>query len=123
MSPTWVPAGISLSPDGMTIDSNLTLTGTLNLPAGIIGNDALTDPVTGPVACGRGCAHCCTTFVSATVPEILHLANSVRNTMPRAARVMTLASCPAAMITSMPAWRDDPATERPMLAMAKYSKN
>jgi hypothetical protein len=38
-------AGIYLSPTGMTIDSNLALTGTLSLPAGIIGNDALTSPV------------------------------------------------------------------------------
>ena len=39
------PAGIHLSPAGMTIDSNLALTGTLSLPAGIIDNAALTSPV------------------------------------------------------------------------------
>ena len=38
-------AGIYLSPTGMTIDSNLALTGTLSLPNGIINNDALTSPV------------------------------------------------------------------------------
>lgn len=38
-------AGIRLSPAGMTIDSDLAITGTLSLPAGIIGNDALTSPV------------------------------------------------------------------------------
>ena len=38
-------AGIYLSPTGMTIDSNLAITGTLSLPAGIIDNDALANPV------------------------------------------------------------------------------
>jgi hypothetical protein len=34
--------------------------------------------VTGPVACAKGCALCCHTFVSATIPEILRLAEQVR---------------------------------------------
>lgn len=44
-------AGLSVSPDGLTVDSELLVTGstriegTLDLPAGIIGNDALTSPV------------------------------------------------------------------------------
>lgn len=38
-------AGISLDENGMTIDSALILTGTLSLPAGIIDNDALANPV------------------------------------------------------------------------------
>lgn len=44
-------AGIGVSPDGMRIDSGLTVTGntriegTLDLPAGIIGNEALSNPV------------------------------------------------------------------------------
>ena len=37
-------AGIYLTPAGMTIDSNLAITGTLSLPAGIIDNDALANP-------------------------------------------------------------------------------
>jgi Fe-S-cluster containining protein len=31
-----------------------------------------------PAACAKGCAHCCTTYVSATIPEILRLARAVR---------------------------------------------
>lgn len=42
--------------------------------------------VTGPVACARGCSHCCTTFVSATIPEVLRLARAVRANHGRAAR-------------------------------------
>lgn len=44
-------AGIEITPDGMRIDSELTVTGntriegTLDLPAGIIGNDALAHPI------------------------------------------------------------------------------
>ena len=34
--------------------------------------------VTGPVACAKGCHHCCHTFVSATIPEIFRLAEVVR---------------------------------------------
>lgn len=34
--------------------------------------------VTGPVACAQGCALCCHTFVSATIPEIFRLAEQVR---------------------------------------------
>lgn len=34
--------------------------------------------VTGPVACAKGCALCCHTFVSATIPEIFRLAEQVR---------------------------------------------
>ncbi|MHB1205367.1 MAG: YkgJ family cysteine cluster protein [Rhodospirillaceae bacterium] len=38
----------------------------------------LTAKVTGPVACAKGCHHCCHTYVSATIPEILRLAQVVR---------------------------------------------
>ena len=34
--------------------------------------------VIGPVACAKGCHHCCHTYVSATIPEILRLARVVR---------------------------------------------
>jgi hypothetical protein len=34
--------------------------------------------VTGPVACAKGCHHCCHTYVSATIPEILRFAQVVR---------------------------------------------
>ena len=43
--------------------------------------------VTGPVACARGCSHCCTTFVSATAPEVLRLARAVRGDAAKVARV------------------------------------
>lgn len=36
--------------------------------------------VTGPIACAKGCALCCHTFVSATIPEIFRLAEHVRST-------------------------------------------
>lgn len=41
-----------------------------------------------PVACAKGCAHCCTTFVSATIPEVLRLARSVRQNAPRKQRAV-----------------------------------
>ncbi|MBL8644927.1 MAG: hypothetical protein JNK21_13415 [Rhodospirillaceae bacterium] len=44
-----------------------------------------------PIACAKGCSHCCTTYVSATIPEILNLANSVRRTILRRERVMAAA--------------------------------
>jgi len=33
-----------------------------------------------PVACGKGCSHCCHTWVSATAPEILYIAKIIKNT-------------------------------------------
>jgi UTP-glucose-1-phosphate uridylyltransferase len=47
---------------------------------------------TPPIACSKGCMHCCTTYVSATIPEILHLANSVGRTIVRKERVMQAAA-------------------------------
>src|SRR5579871_4073796 len=38
-----------------------------------------------PVACKRGCSHCCYIWVSATAPEILHIAKQIR---PRGAEVV-----------------------------------
>lgn len=52
----------------------------------------MTDRVTGPVACGKGCSHCCNTFVSATIPEIFNLARSVRNTPVTTTRVHVAAA-------------------------------
>jgi hypothetical protein len=34
--------------------------------------------VTQPIACARGCSHCCTTYVSTTLPEVLRLAQGIR---------------------------------------------
>jgi len=39
------------------------------------------------IACGMGCAHCCTTAVSATIPEALYLAATLRGDIRRAARI------------------------------------
>jgi Fe-S-cluster containining protein len=44
-----------------------------------------------PIACSKGCSHCCTTYVSATIPEILNLANTVRRTIVRKERVLAAA--------------------------------
>ena len=43
--------------------------------------------VTGVVECARGCDHCCKTYVSATIPEILNLARAVRGKAVKTARV------------------------------------
>ena len=42
------------------------------------------DPGRHAVVCQKGCAHCCTNFVSASVPEILALAHVVRAQWPSA---------------------------------------
>lgn len=47
--------------------------------------------VTAPIACSKGCSYCCKTFVSATVPEVLNLAKSLRATPARVARVQEAA--------------------------------
>lgn len=41
-------------------------------------DSTLAAKVTGPVACAKGCNLCCHTFVSATIPEVLRLADLVR---------------------------------------------
>ena len=43
--------------------------------------------ITSPIACSKGCSYCCKTYVSATVPEILNLAKSLRASPARVARV------------------------------------
>lgn len=43
--------------------------------------------VTQPVACGRGCSHCCTTYVSTSLPEVLRLAQGIRGNAAITARV------------------------------------
>lgn len=34
----------------------------------------------GPVECAKGCAFCCSLYVSATIPEVLHVADFIRRT-------------------------------------------
>ena len=45
----------------------------------------------GPVACAKGCYYCCKTYVSVTIPEILHLARAVRGQADKTARVIAAA--------------------------------
>jgi Fe-S-cluster containining protein len=43
------------------------------------------------IVCAKGCAHCCTTAVSATIPEVLALAAALRADPTRAMRVRVAA--------------------------------
>jgi hypothetical protein len=52
----------------------------------------LAHDVKGPVACGKGCSWCCTTYVSVTVPEIFNLARAVRTSETAYARTMDAAT-------------------------------
>jgi len=40
-----------------------------------------------PVACVKGCSHCCHSWVSAPAPEVLYIAKALRAGMPQRARV------------------------------------
>jgi hypothetical protein len=46
----------------------------------------------GPIACSKGCSWCCTTYVSATAPEIFNLARAVRRVDTARTRVMDAAA-------------------------------
>ena len=48
---------------------------------------SLSQHVTQPVACAKGCSHCCTTYVSTSVPEIFRLADAVRGKAEVEARI------------------------------------
>jgi hypothetical protein len=48
--------------------------------------------VTGPIACARGCHHCCHTFVSATIPEIFRVAQAMGAKPAKVARVASAAA-------------------------------
>jgi len=50
-------------------------------------NDILDSQISAPIACSKGCSYCCKTYVSATIPEVLNLAKSVRTNKARSARV------------------------------------
>ena len=50
-----------------------------------------------PVACRRGCSHCCTTYVSASVPEIFRLAQALRGKGMTQARIIAAAARAKAM--------------------------
>ncbi len=49
------------------------------------------------VACSRGCFHCCTTYVSTSVPEIFRLAREIRGRAATTARVVAAAGRAKAM--------------------------
>jgi hypothetical protein len=53
----------------------------------LIAADAVTRQAT--IACAKGCAHCCTTAVSATIPEVLALAAALRADAAHGHRVRT----------------------------------
>ena len=50
-----------------------------------------------PVACARGCSHCCTTYVSTSLPEVFRLAQAVRGKGMTHARVIAAAARAKAM--------------------------
>jgi Fe-S-cluster containining protein len=90
--------------------------------------------VTGQVECARGCDHCCKTYVSATIPEILNLARAVRGQTAKTARVTNLAAHSRAMPQlhreaarlSCPMLEDRACSEylaRPMVCRAVLSKS
>lgn len=53
--------------------------------------------VTAPVACAKGCAHCCTTYVSTSLPEVFRLAQAIRGNTEITARVAAAAARSKAM--------------------------
>ncbi len=60
--------------------------------AGELLDATLAGQVRGAVACAKGCDHCCRTYVSATVPEILRLAHAIRNKQPTRDRMADAAA-------------------------------
>lgn len=50
-----------------------------------------------PVACARGCSHCCTTYVSTSLPEVFRLARAVRGKSGATQRINTAAARAKAM--------------------------
>jgi hypothetical protein len=54
-------------------------------------NTIMDDQVKAPIACSKGCSFCCKTYVSATIPEVLNLAQSLRANKARSARVIAAA--------------------------------
>lgn len=58
---------------------------------------SLAQHITQPVACARGCSHCCTTYVSTSLPEVFRLAQAVRGKGMTHARVIAAAARAKAM--------------------------
>ncbi|MBY0508887.1 MAG: YkgJ family cysteine cluster protein [Rhodospirillaceae bacterium] len=53
--------------------------------------------VTQPVACAKGCSHCCTTYVSSTVPEVFNLARAVQGNAGAIMRIVKASARSRAM--------------------------
>ena len=53
--------------------------------------------ITQPVACAKGCSHCCTTYVSTSLPEVFRLAQTVRGKPAVEARIKDAAARSRAM--------------------------
>jgi hypothetical protein len=53
--------------------------------------------VTQPIACAKGCSHCCTTYVSTSLPEVFRLAQAVRGNADMIARVAAASARAQAM--------------------------
>jgi Fe-S-cluster containining protein len=58
-----------------------------------------------PIACAQGCSHCCRTYVSATVPEILRLAGRVRSEKVKMEKIVA-AGAHSAAVPQDERWRD-----------------
>ena len=55
------------------------------------------EKVTQPVACAKGCFHCCTTYVSTSLPEVFRLAQAVRGNAAMTERIAAAATRSRAM--------------------------
>lgn len=59
--------------------------------------DTTVKQIAEPLACGKGCSHCCTTYVSCTIPEVFRLARAIRDKEATKARVLAAAARSKAM--------------------------
>ena len=59
--------------------------------------DGTARQITAPLACGKGCSHCCTTYVSCTIPEVFRLAQAIRGNQTIKAAVLMAAARSKAM--------------------------
>jgi len=90
------------------------------------------DPTSAKIACGKGCSYCCTTFVSATIPEVLRLAHRLRGdgattrrvteaaararNIPQAGRAVERVFCPVLTENACAAYTDRPLACRSLLS-------
>jgi hypothetical protein len=55
--------------------------------AGTLFDASLAEAKSGPVACGKGCHHCCHQLIMVTIPDVLRLAQALRGDAARIARI------------------------------------